>query len=383
MTLHVAVLVWAASSSQRDDAKVSQAPDAAAGLVPPVSPDEREPMIVELYIEPTLDEAAAAPAQPKEPAPVVPRAPPSPRAAIRVPRPETPDLAPPAERVAPPAERVAPPAERVAPPAERVAPPSDRMSLAMRAPAPSAVAREHGGGLPSLTARPDEGAGVTLAPGATALSGIADVRRDEGERDELVRQRDGTYRAEQSAFAAQVDRDGKVTFDDRLGVRPGSGPESSAPGVDPSMGREREAIGAGGAGVQADATDLIMRGRGIDPHARAKLEFLDRTRDQRVELGNQHRKQQLSQAAVLMKQNIDRLWAETADPGERKQLLFELWDECAESGSTDLVAGGVQARAVVIRTIKSRLRGAAAYTPAELAALNARRRSKATFAPYE
>jgi hypothetical protein len=77
------------------------------------------------------------------------------------------------------------------------------------------------------------------------------------------------------------------------------------------------------------------------------------------------------------------LWSTARDLAERKRGLFELWDDCAETGSDELVAGGTAARAIVIGAIRARLRGADAYTASELAQLNAIRRSKAVFAPYE
>jgi hypothetical protein len=61
--------------------------------------------------------------------------------------------------------------------------------------------------------------------------------------------------------------------------------------------------------------------------------------------------------------------------------LFELWDECEETGDAELVSGAEAARATVIGWIQVKLRGASAYTPTELARLNAHRRSQQVFAP--
>jgi hypothetical protein len=126
-----------------------------------------------------------------------------------------------------------------------------------------------------------------------------------------------------------------------------------------------------------------MLGMGIDPYARDKLALLDRTRDQRVAVGERYRKAQLAHAAELMQRNIDRLWATARDLAARKRGLFELWDDCAEAGGDELVAAADAARRLVIGVIHGRLRGADAYTAAELAELNAIRRSTAVFAPYE
>ena len=212
-------------------------------------------------------------------------------------------------------------------------------------------------------------------PGERIADEIADVRRQlahagqvspgrvDALRDELVAlyaQRAaeelkaagaGTYRADKETFTARVDRDGSTHLTDK--------PE------------------------KLDTQDLLMQRMGIDPYARSKLAFLDRTRDQRAAVGERWRHEQLSRSAQLMQRNIDRLWATTSELAARKAGLFELWDDCAETGSDELVAGGTAARTIVIGAIRARLRGSDAYTATELARFNSRRRSKALFAPYE
>jgi len=130
-----------------------------------------------------------------------------------------------------------------------------------------------------------------------------------------------------------------------------------------------------------DAQDRAMLAVGIDPYLRNKLAYLDRTRDQRVAIGTRYRAQQLKRSAVFAQANVDRLWASTTDLAARKQGLFDLWDECFEEGNAEEVAGGVAAREYIIAFIRAKLTGASAYSAAELAALNAHRRSKEMFAP--
>ncbi|HEY0990449.1 MAG TPA: hypothetical protein VGD80_25525 [Kofleriaceae bacterium] len=161
----------------------------------------------------------------------------------------------------------------------------------------------------------------------------------------------GTYTADAETFTARVDADGGVHLEDKPG--------------------------------KLDPQDRIMLAHGIDPYARDKLAMLDRTRDQRVAVGERRRSALLGRAGELMRENIDRLWAMTTDVAERKTGLFELWDDCAETGSAELVAAASAARLLVIGAIRAWLRGRNAYTAAELAQLNARRRSSAVFAPYE
>ena len=136
-------------------------------------------------------------------------------------------------------------------------------------------------------------------------------------------------------------------------------------------------IGFGLAGT-FDLTDAFMRDRGQDPYASSKLRYLDRTRDQRVEIGKRHRAAQLAQSTQLMAESLARLWATTRDPARRKSALFALWDECAETGPEELVEAGAAARRVLVNFVHVKR---VVFTPEELAALNAKRRSSATFAP--
>jgi hypothetical protein len=173
----------------------------------------------------------------------------------------------------------------------------------------------------------------------------------ERDAEELKSSGGGTYRAEKDTFTAHVDADGRAHLEDHAAA--------------------------------LDTQDRMMLGHGIDPYARNKLALLDRTRDQRVAVGERHRHVQLAHATELMQKNIDRLWSTARDLAARKQGLFELWDDCAETGSDDLVTGGAAARQLVVGVIRARLRGPDAYSAAELAALNAHRHSSAVFAPYD
>jgi hypothetical protein len=134
-----------------------------------------------------------------------------------------------------------------------------------------------------------------------------------------------------------------------------------------------------------DITDAMMRSQGIDPYASYKLKVLDETRDERVAIGKRYRTQQLAQSGQLMQKNLERLWSSTPDLAARKRGLFELWDECAESGTEELVVAGAAARAHVVGFIRSKLPAGSteAFTHTELAHFNKQRKSHAPFAPYE
>jgi hypothetical protein len=134
-----------------------------------------------------------------------------------------------------------------------------------------------------------------------------------------------------------------------------------------------------------DPTDWLMRRKGLDPYASKKLRILDATRDERVQIGSRHRARQLAMTPQIVQRNLEALWAETTDPRARKQALFALWDECAETGDPAVIAGGEAARRFVIGFIRSRLPAgsADAFTPAEIAELARTQQSKTTFQPYE
>jgi len=137
--------------------------------------------------------------------------------------------------------------------------------------------------------------------------------------------------------------------------------------------------------AEFDVSDMMMRRQGIDPYSSYKRKILDETREQRVEVGKRYRTQQLAQSRQFMQKNLERLIATAQDVAALKQGLFELWDDCAETGSDELIAGGRAARQHALGFIRSRLPadGADAFTQAELARFNKRRKSQAIFAPYE
>jgi hypothetical protein len=136
--------------------------------------------------------------------------------------------------------------------------------------------------------------------------------------------------------------------------------------------------------AEFDATDALMRSHGMDPYASYKKKILDDTREQRFEMGKQYKTQQLAMSGRYMEKNVAWLVSRAPNKSELKQGLFELWDECAESGSEELVAGGAAARAQLLGFIKRTLPATSpdAFTAEELTRFNKQRKSRAEFAPY-
>ena len=137
--------------------------------------------------------------------------------------------------------------------------------------------------------------------------------------------------------------------------------------------------------AEFDVTDALMRQQGIDPYASYKKKVLDETREQRFEMGTKYRTEQLAHSRQFMQRNLERLLASTANKAELREGLFELWDDCAETGSDELVAGGAAAREQLIGYIRAKLPrdSADAYSGEELARLNKHRKSRLEFAPYD
>lgn len=183
--------------------------------------------------------------------------------------------------------------------------------------------------------------------------------REQKHAEELHPAGGGSYEANEGPFSAHVNPDGTVDLSDAKNLQ------------------------IHGLGGSFDLTDWAMRSHGDDPYTARKLAFLDRTRDQRVAIGKRYRKQQLAHSAQLAQRNLQRMLAKLPSIADRKQALFELWDECAETGDDDLVAGGAAARTMIIGVIRAELSGDNAYTAAELARFNKAKTSAATFAPYD
>ncbi len=204
-------------------------------------------------------------------------------------------------------------------------------------------------------ASPDEVANARIA---------REAHRAQRDAEELKPAGGGTYKSHHDAFDATVARDGTVDLHDKPSVK-------LSPGCI-----------FGGCPMNLD--DALMRAAGIDPYRAAKLHWLDKTREERFQIGLANRKTELAHSAEAMRRNLARMWSKTRDPAERKRALFELWDEVAEAGDDDLVRGGQAARDYLLGFVRAKLPegSAGAFTGDELAQLNAHRHSHERFAPY-
>lgn len=215
----------------------------------------------------------------------------------------------------------------------------------------------------------------------------------------------GTYAVGSPGFTARIARDGRVTIDDKpsFQITPSLPGVESQTTTDPSTGQEDSQVMVTMDIAVFDLTDWVMRMAGMDPYSSAKLRLLDQTRDVRAEMRARARIEDLRDAIALLPRLLEQVWH---DPGlsaaERRELLFRIWDECAEIGSgrptgsaaagdgdandqlDELARAGRTARATVLGFIRRTLPPGSpdAYTEAEIDALNSRRKSAERFVPY-
>ena len=122
-----------------------------------------------------------------------------------------------------------------------------------------------------------------------------------------------------------------------------------------------------------------------------KLAFLAATEGLRLRMAHAwHRERMLEQQAAIIRQLIH-IWRDSSRTLlDRRRELFAAWDACDEASASDAPLDVLRADTGLAtrRKIEALVRlvapagGPAQYPPAELAALNARRRSVRPFDPY-
>lgn len=216
-----------------------------------------------------------------------------------------------------------------------------------------------GGPGPNLEAQLSPPGPALLPPAATGAPKIA-----------LSPRAGGGYVYRDRGFQAEIAHDGTVEFDDHLPVQLGG--EST-----------------GGVPIATfDLTEAVMMIAGDDPYRADKERFLAATIELRQGLCEAAHQERLRTALFELDRNLDTIWQDQRQAATaRRELLFQLWDECLEPApdTTDLTERtALQARATILEYIEKNLPAGSpsAYPEQELLALNQRRRSKAPFDPY-
>jgi hypothetical protein len=154
-------------------------------------------------------------------------------------------------------------------------------------------------------------------------------------------------------FAARVTRDGSVELSDR-NIRP-------------------EGLGFG-----FDLTDALSKALGHETYLPEKRHLLEESFERRAILAASAHRDRVDEALAELPARLEALWNDThRSARERRQLLFELWDEIDEHDpACD------RARIRILEFIHRRLPQSSpdAYSPSELAALNRGRTIR--FEPY-
>jgi hypothetical protein len=216
----------------------------------------------------------------------------------------------------------------------------------------------------------------------------------------LVRRGDGGFEYVDPGhrFRARIMTDGTVQFADRWRKPSSKDRQNGRPG-----GRPPEAVLAAinpFVGVKLGGPlEWFMRASKQDPAGHAKAEFLATTRDFRTRLAVGDTRMRVHERLRALPSELLAIWSDNQKPlSERKRLLFQHWDDCAEvvpkgRALTDAAADQIaelraSAAADARETIESFVRRHAprgsprAYAARELESLNARRRTAVRFDPY-
>jgi hypothetical protein len=150
-----------------------------------------------------------------------------------------------------------------------------------------------------------------------------------------------------------------------------------------------QAVGSGvGVGVSGhfDLTDRVMKLAGQDPYASVKRKMADETREERVCMARRHQGERQKQELFALSAKVRRI-ATRADlsPPQRRELVFDIWDECTEESPDSTTDYGAMARATILSIVREAFPAGSdvAYQSAQLLALNQRRSSRQPFAPYD
>ena len=212
-------------------------------------------------------------------------------------------------------------------------------------------------------------------PGSVAPLGTLVTRVPGLTRERLLRRRFFP----ESKYRIRKLRDGRIRF-----IHPGFTvdvrPDGTVHFHDKSLSGLKLALG-----FAFDLTDTIMRAKGQDPYAAAKLQFLRETRPWRLRLRRRWRRRTSRRALAAVDTRLQTIWKDPKLNLEtKKRIFFQLWDELQESGTGPLAERARIARLRILSFIETHLppTGPGSYSPGELARLNRKRTSKHFFDPY-
>ena len=173
-----------------------------------------------------------------------------------------------------------------------------------------------------------------------------------------------------SGLGVKVDREGAIAFETPTGA-----PDIQAGPLDGSVGISG----------RFDLNNLTERLAGNDPYAYEKRKIAEATFEDRLCLAREAARRRQQEGLFNLNEHLE--WLRHLPGLTRPQLrevVFDLWDECMDTGTDGEPNLGAAARAGILAFIRRVFPPgtADAYTPAELVALNERRTSRNPFDPY-
>jgi hypothetical protein len=134
-----------------------------------------------------------------------------------------------------------------------------------------------------------------------------------------------------------------------------------------------------------DLNHLAERMAGNDSYSHEKRRVAAATFEERFCLAEAAALQRQHDGLFHLKGRLEKLMQLQGLSGaQRREILFEMWDECLDGAADGQPDFGAAARATILAFIRRAMPAGsgAAFTPAELTALNLRRVSRSLFDPY-
>lgn len=134
--------------------------------------------------------------------------------------------------------------------------------------------------------------------------------------------------------------------------------------------------------------DILTRGK----TARARRDFLEDTAPLRAKLRAKYQRVRERESIAELGDTLRRIWADPSlDAASKRRIIFDMWDECIEADpraspeDAERAKATAKARRVIEAFVRREVPASSTdrFAPSELRRLNALRRSRASFDPYQ
>ena len=136
-----------------------------------------------------------------------------------------------------------------------------------------------------------------------------------------------------------------------------------------------------GTGFIFDINDSILRSLGNQPYRYEQHRLAESTREERILQRQVYDETRGRQAIAELMRLLYATFTQSQPVRQKRKVLFELWDDCAEGASEKLATAG---RSAILGFIRTQFPPGSdyAYTHEELCELNQNRSSRELFDPY-